>query len=218
MGNPFADNMECINDIKGAIMAVIHPNRHTKRKMTVPEALTFYYKIGGASFVVAAIVELVVYMLKGSAVGGGLGLYKGLFGLGLPEPFASILMAGVILLVFAPLSFFINSAIYQFICKDIFGIWRGNYSRTFTASVFSYLPIAMLFWGIMLPYVHPLFMAVAAIWSIIVLLIALSNQQGISVLRSAGAMALTTLSVMFVAMLLGFAMAAVIRHLGLWAL
>ncbi len=215
MRERLGDYIKCIKEGQQAVRTILHPNKYTGKKMTVSETLSFYYKVGGMSFVLAAVVELAVYWFGGGAtkISGVLGLYTRLFGFGLPEPFANIVMTAIVLLVIAPLSFFINSAIYQFVCKDIFGIWKGNYSRTFTASVFSYLPIALLFWGLMLPYVHPLFMVAAVIWSLIVLLISLSNQQNISVLKAAGAVLLTALSVMVVIMMLGFAIGLALRHL-----
>ena len=164
-----------LDTLKTGIDAALHPAKGTKAKMTVLEALTFYYKFSLIPLILLIVISLIVIAL-------------------LPQAAAQLQQLGsagnvfvVVALIFylwlaIPIGILIEALIYHIIGK-VLGFFSGTYSNTFTAVVFSTLPVIGVVWLIFLPVIGSIVVFVASIWSIYVISVAFSNQHKTTVLK-----------------------------------
>ena len=110
--------------------------------------------------------------------------------------FVSLFMTIPIFLLSAIISPIINAAIIHFVGKIAFRLMKQDYKRTYNASAYSAIPGFLFGW---IPFVGSI---IGGVWSIVVGIIALSNQQGISRMRALGVFALTFAIVVIVAVIL----------------
>lgn len=168
-----------------ALESVRHPSRNTK-PMSVEQTLRFYYGTAIPIFVVALIVNLILYFSIGTfrTVGGqASGLVGGNLALGAA---GAIGLPALMLFVISPISLLISAGIYQLFAKILFDLVKKDYSRTFNAFVHGIMPSLLLFWLLGIPFVGVAVQILAGVWSIIVLIISLSKQQGINYKQAVG--------------------------------
>ncbi len=176
--------MSFVGDIKRGIDSVFHPDRNTKVGMSVGRALSFYYEFSILPFIAFVIVASLMLYLN-AAVFNTVPFLSMLYGSTLGV--VAVAIAAVLLFwILIPIGFLINAAIYQVIGKYFLRAWKGDYSKTFMATMFGSLPIVLFYWLMPVPVLGALAIAVFAVWSFVVLIIALSNAQKVSRLQSVG--------------------------------
>ncbi len=163
--------------LKEAFNAILHPKSGTAQSMSTGGALKFYYTI----MVIPLILSIILgYISGGAAVG--------------------LLIAGsaaLSLIVSIPLSILIGAGVYYVIIGSLFKLFRAEYSKVVTAFTYAVVPYVFLMW-IITPLTASLSLAtvgsvieiIAAIWSFITILFALSNQLSMSKLKAFGTMVL----------------------------
>ncbi len=176
--------MAFLKDVKKGIDVVFHPSEGTKSEMSIGRALAFYY-----SFSVIPFIAFTAFITIASLMGeqDTVPFYTALLFNPGYAPISLIIGSILLFWVLMPIGLFIYAAIYQVVGKYIFRVWKGDYSRTFTAVTFGTLPVVLLgwlCWPIPIPMLGTLALAVFAIWEIVALIIALSNTQKISRLSS----------------------------------
>lgn len=176
--------MSFLGDIKRGIDSVFHPDRNTKTGMSLGRALSFYYEFSILPFITFVIVASLMLYLN-AAVFNTVPFLSMLYGSTLGV--VAVAIAAVLLFwILVPIGFLINAAIYQVVGKYFLKVWKGDYSKTFMATMFGSLPIILFYWLMPIPILGAIAIAVFAIWSFVVLIIALSNAQKVSRLQSVG--------------------------------
>ncbi|MDE1865556.1 MAG: hypothetical protein KGH94_02870 [Candidatus Micrarchaeota archaeon] len=166
-----------IDELKKAFGIMLKPGSETKESKSIGEMVAFYYKVT----VIPAIIAIII---------GAIGLASSGYGV------INFVLALVGLWVEAPIAFFAGSAYLHLFGKIILKTFKGNYSNTFTATVYTYMPSVVLFWLTMLLTVLAtgaislgaagllsLFSLVIALWAFIISLFALANQNSTTKLR-----------------------------------
>lgn len=158
---------------KDGIDAVLHPESVRVTKMSVGDVLALYYKFSVIPLILLAIVALGAgFLLQG--VLAATGLLGGVIG----GSVALLAVAGVVIYVWGllPLGLLVFSVILHWIGKGL-DVFKGDYSNTFTASVYGmFAPLAVL-WLSVLPVVGGIVQLIAFVWSIYVLVVVLSSQH-----------------------------------------
>jgi len=163
--------MIIIDELKEGFNMMLHPNSATQKERKIGEALAFYYKI--------SIIPLILYIIFALVIPKApttLGVFSGLIsGVGI--------ISGIIdILIFTPIASFISALIIHIFGK-LFRAFSNPYSNTFTANVYGEVPAILFYW--LLP-IMSLLLVIFAIWSFIVLIIAVANQQKTSKLKAFG--------------------------------
>jgi len=200
--------MQLMNNIKVAIKAMLHPSTNTKA-MSIENVLRFYYKVSLIPLALAIVVNLVLTLAFGYNISFSPGLMR-------VTPFSSVLGVGIsivkaigfpllYLLILIPLGLLLNAAIYQLFSKLLFDLVKRDYNRTLTAYLYAEMPCILLFWLFNIPIAGLVVLGIASIWSIVVLVISLSKQQGINVRQAIGTWLLSIGTLMLIVMLVVFA-------------
>lgn len=202
------------------------PERFSKVSFSVKDALKFYYIFS----IVPVIISIIVGIIVGAVT--GIVIQNQVSGLVLTGPLHSIaaslqlilpgfISAWVLLYfwVFVPIGLFINAAIYQLVGKAMLKTWKGDYAKTFTASMFGVIPLTLFYFLSLIPGINLVYLIVLPIWSIVVLVIALSVQQKVE--RTKAFVALATswgLVALFLFLIAAATAAGVASTLGLYKL
>ncbi len=162
-------------DIKRGYRLLIYPGNETKQAFSLGKALAFYYELTAIPFVLFVILGYIA---------GSLGMATRLVPFYSSLSFVGLLPALVLAAIFyfwivEPIGLFINATIYQLVGKNFLKVWNGNYEKTFTAAVFGSLPTVLFYWLVTIPIVNALYIGIMSVWSLIVAVIALANQQKI---------------------------------------
>lgn len=160
-----------LDTFRDGIDAVLHPEKITRSAKTVGDGLALYYKFSVIPLVLLAIVALGAgFVLSG--VLAATGLASGL----LAGNLVWVAVVAVVLYVLGliPIGLLVFSVILHWIGKGL-DVYKGDYARTFTASVYGmFLPLSVL-WLTVIPVIGGLIQLVAFVWSIYVLVVALGN-------------------------------------------
>lgn len=189
------------DDTKRAFGIITHPGRATAT-MSVGKALGFYYRASVLPLIAAIVVGFVVGYFAGGLLGSIFGSFGTLLG-SAAGAFGGLLvavLAVIYLLIIVPVAMLIDAAIYQLFAKIIFKVWKGTFDKTFTAVTYGIMPILLFFWIAFIPIVDML-LVVLAFWSIVVLIISLGKQHGISAWRALGGALLTWIVVGIIALI-----------------
>ena len=176
--------MDLRDRLEDGINVVLHPEKATSEKRGVFDALEFYYYAS----VVPMIAGAAAVTLLGVAVFGFSYFFFS------SMPFYSIIAgAGIVVFVLAllalfaaymwilvPLSFFINAAVFQFFGRYVFRQFKRGYSRTYSAVVYGSMPQTLLVFLLAVPFIN----FIVWLWGLIVLVVALSNQQKVTKARA----------------------------------
>ncbi|MDE1851356.1 MAG: hypothetical protein KGH69_01550 [Candidatus Micrarchaeota archaeon] len=169
--------MIIVDDYKNAINSMLHPSAGTKNKMKVGEAIIHFWKASAIPFVLWVLTSMVL----GSAVGG-------LFGTaatGLGPVLGGLLAGGITFLIILfyiilmPVSIIINAAWIHLFGKFLLRFFKNDYAATATAVSYSTTAAMSFIW---VPFIGSLI----ALWAVVVEVLALANQQGISWVKSLG--------------------------------
>jgi len=154
---------------KNAIEVMIHPGLATKKQMSIADALKFYYTIA----LIPMLFGVLLRLIFGSHI-------------------LIALVAIALYLGFFPVSAFISSGVYHLIIKNLFDIYKQEYSAAFLAYIYSLVPIVFFFW-VFSVYILVAFalIVVSFLWSFIVLMIAISNLLSMSRLKALGTILLS---------------------------
>ncbi|MCW6159536.1 MAG: hypothetical protein LVQ95_00395 [Candidatus Micrarchaeales archaeon] len=163
--------MHIIDDLKMGFQVMLRPGETTKKSMEIGQAYSFYYKATLLPLVALIIISLII---AGALAASPLGsLFGGLLGsVGLATAVVVPILAVWILI---PISILINGGLYH-----LFGMWTGqfkqDFNKTLTATMFSKMPTTIFLFALVVPATIALF-PLFVIWELVVLVIALSNQQ-----------------------------------------
>ncbi len=163
--------------IRKAADLLFHPSADAKGNYSVKKSLKFYYTSAIVGTVITlALLGIFSLLNIGTAAFGSVSLGGGIG--------RSMVLEAVVLLVLTPAFFFVTSALLQLVGRIFLKAWKGNWQKTFAAVAAAETPLALFWWLSALPVAGIFFEVLLGIWSIIVLIIALSVQQGTSRLRS----------------------------------
>ncbi len=177
-----------------------HPSFLAKSKMSVGDALKFYYQntiVPAIIFIIigAAMISLGISSYGSTIFGGNAAFLAGIGAV-------AIVLGLVYFWVLVPISIFINAFIYQLVGYNLLKIFDKNYDRSFAAVMFAELPMMLLYWVVAIPIVGIAALVVLSVWSMVVLIVSLAAQHKVK--RTDAVVAILA------AMLLVFALTAVI--------
>lgn len=191
---------------------VWHPEKNAKRQLDFGSALKLYYTVAVLPFIAYIIVGSIM-VWAGISTHPATHLFYSFRGLLSTLSYASVVIGGILIFfVILPICIAIDSLIYQLVAKFFLNAWKGDYERTFSALVFALFPLLLLFWLSAIPFLNVFFIILAPVWSIVVLVIALSTQQKITRLNTLFIMIVKSLLVLMVLLLLGISIAATLSY------
>ncbi len=204
--------MSFVDDLRKGVGVVFSPQENARKGMKVANALRFYYEF--------SLLPFIAFIIIGSLVAH--------FGISLPSyatilpmlynpafsVIAIVISAIVLFWILVPIGFFISAAIYQVVGYNFLHAWKGDFSKTFTAVMFGQLPFVLFYWLMPVPILGELALMVLAVWSVVVLVIALSSIQMLSRLAAVGVVFVSVALAVIVAMLLFSIMATPFFALG----
>ena len=200
--------MLILSDFGRALGTLIRPRWTTKNFMYIGQSMSYYYRMSAIPVLVFIAVGL---LFSGSVAGFGIdsGTF---FNYGFGGALGIVLAAVVGLWILNPIRIVVFSGLVHLFGRHLFGFFRDSYDNTLAASVYGITPAVMLSWAPLLSvagaslaylsssqYALPhqgltlsvsyalaglFFVVIAEIWSLMVMLIALYNQQGVSRARS----------------------------------
>lgn len=194
---------------------VWNPGKYSKRKSDFGSALKLYYSL--------SLIPFLAYVVIGAiAISMGIGAVSAMSTSPLAVAIASFatsvsyasLIGGAIVLFFIaiPVGLMINALVYQIVGKTFLNVWRGSYDKTFAALVYAVMPILLLMWLSVVPYMNSIFIVLAPLWSLVVFVTAMSAQQGITKLNVLVVGIVKSLLVVLVLTLLGLSVFAVVAQ------
>ena len=159
--------MFAIDELKEGFNIMLHPTQATKKERGIKDSLKFYYKL--------SIVPWLLYILFGAIfIASSVGIAVAVI--------LSIIIAILVFWVLMPISFFISALIYHAFGK-LFRVFKSGYANTFNATVYGTIPSILFMWLGAVALLSTLSL-VFAIWSLVVLIIALANRQNTTMLRA----------------------------------
>lgn len=204
--------MMFLSDFAKALRTIAHPRKNTKDFMYLGQAFRYYYRMT----IVPAIILIVIGLVFEYYTIGGLGIssstaynygFTGFLGL-----FAMVVIGFWIL---NPIRIVVFSGIVHMFGSRIFKFFGNSFERTLSAQIYAISPVLVLAWSalfsiagisvlyagsstynnsaigtaLILAVVGFAIAVIAQVWSFIISMIALSNQQGIGKLKAFSAMA-----------------------------
>jgi hypothetical protein len=192
--------MISVDEAKWTWGMMFSPGRFTKKRMSIGDALGFYYRL----VIIPLIISLILGVLVGVAASAVLSHFVGILGFfgGLGTAAVAIGVVAMLLLVFIPIGMFISAALLHFFGKYVFRQFRSDYQATFAAVVYGEAPVILFFWIAIIPVIGLLYILID-IWGFIVEIFALSNLQKTSKLSVVGVMIGTVVVILVIAIILG---------------
>ena len=114
----------------------------------------------------------------------------------------ALFLAAVVAWVIEPIGMALGAAIFHLFGKILLRSFKNKFDATFTATMYATLPVILLYWLSPMPIVGAIALLISALWELLTLVLALSRQQGVSVLKSAGVILLSIIAVVAVAIIL----------------
>ena len=170
---------------------MLTPGKAAKKVHTLGEALKLYYIISVIPFILYLVFGLALSAYVGVAAFNYLPIISAP---GLTSTLSIAVVSSAILLFFilVPIGIAIDAFIFQLVGRFFLNAWKGQYPKTFTAVTFSVLPVVFFYWFLLLPGLNALYIIVVPIWAMVLLVISLASQQGITRLNSALVVFITT--------------------------
>lgn len=194
---------------------VWHPGKASKRKLDLGGAVKLYYKVALLPFIAYVVLGAIAVMLgiTAAAISPG-SMFHSLGGFAKSLAYGFVLIRAIFLFFIAlPLSIAVDALLYQLVGKWFLNAWKGNYEKTFSALVFALFPLLLLLWLSVIPFLSSIFIILAPIWSIVVLVIALSAQQNITRLNAVLVIILKLILIFVVLLLIGLSVFTAIAYL-----
>ncbi|MGC8730574.1 MAG: YIP1 family protein [Candidatus Micrarchaeia archaeon] len=184
-----------ISDLKKAINIMLHPGEATKETMNVKEALKFYYKVGLLPF----LIFLIVGLMESIIIGWNYHVVAGvIFG-------SMVFIVFLSYLVIIPLGLLVQAGLFHLIIGKLFSMYKGSFNLPFTAYVYGTVPfllvplalVLIILFGFALALII-IIMIIMTVWSLIVSIIAMANQLGMSKTKAFAVMLLNGFIVSFI--------------------
>jgi hypothetical protein len=175
--------MQLKEQIQEYVQIILHPGKATSDAKKF-DIWSFYFKLALIPFVITLIL-LISYQYFGIASGGGISNSNSVstgftFYMAGGGSFYLVIFADILLfVVYYPVSFFIIAAIYH-VLGSVLVKFKQPYKATLAATVYGLVPFIFLFWISLIPLVGSYLLVVLSVWSILVTIIALSNQQRVT--------------------------------------
>ncbi|MDE1823210.1 MAG: YIP1 family protein [Candidatus Micrarchaeota archaeon] len=205
--------MSVTNDLKFLWNLVWDPEKGSKKSFDFGGAVKLYYTLAVFAFIAYVVVGSIAAYFGISVNQGTSFPASALLSLVRAVSYVALFWKGLVMFfVILPLSIAIDAFIYQLVGKTFLNMWKGTYDKTFTALVFSLFPLLLLYWLSVIPVFDALFIILAPIWSLIVLVIALSVQQKIRRLDALAVVILKSFLVLFVLVLVGLSLLSAVAY------
>lgn len=191
------------------------PAKHVKKQLNFTSAVKLYYKLAVLPFIAYVVLGSIAVSLgeRTDIIRSG-ALLAPLYSVATSLSYVSILWGGIILFFIAlPLGIAIDALIYQLIGKFFLNTWKGNYDKTFTALLYGLFPLLLLLWLSVVPLFNSIFVIAAPIWSLIIIVFALSEQQKVTRLNAMLIMVIKSLVVVLFLALVGISVFSSIAYI-----
>ncbi len=171
--------MSVFDDLGKGVSMMLHPWENTKKNMDIGTAYVTYYT--------TTVVPLVAYILVSLLL---VAVAAPIFAFRHFTPFLGLGWVGAIVIpiavvwVFIPISIFISAAVLHIVGR-LTEQFRSKFDSTLVAMMYSKLPIAMFSFMLAIPFAIP-FLLLFGLWSLLISLAALANQQKISWVTALG--------------------------------
>ena len=202
--------MVIVDAVRKSIGIMLNPGKESKKKMSVAESLTLYYKM--------AIVPIILSIIFGFAASMVLGThYKSLVtndaAFGAIRGFSAAIL--ISLFVFAiliePICLLVSAFIVQLVGGPLLQTFKGTFENTYAAFIYAAMPLILfIFLAATLNPLAIFVYLILSVWSVVVLIIALANQQKISRLASLCILILSSIVSMILYMVIIFGFAAIV--------
>ncbi len=169
-----------LDQMREGLNIMLHPTKASYKSHSIGGALGFYYKF--------SLIPLVLYII---------------FSLFSAYPIISALIGIIIILIAAPIGFFIGSAFYHGF-GSLFGVFKKPYQNTFSAMVYGVIPSIMFIWLLPIPILD-IISIIFDIWAFIVMIFALARLQNVEALTAFGVIVATGIiigAIIFIILLL----------------
>ena len=201
-----------VEEMKEGLNIMLHPGMSTKKTLSVSEGLKYYYKLAIVPLILSIIVGIIVAVALPNVTPSSNPLMAA-YGLGSLGGVGLILASIIGLLVANPISMLIAAALLQLFGKHLFKAYKNDYEHTFTAyAKGGIVPSTMFYWLSGIPVIGLVFAVIFGVWSFVVAIIALANQQGISRWKSLGVMIGTAVIIYIILFLVILGVAGLFIH------
>ncbi|VVB77115.1 Yip1 domain protein [uncultured archaeon] len=189
-------------DVSRSFRLLLRPSKESSGKMKLVDSLKFYYS---ASLIPLLLIMVVAFLrINYGPHINFIKLFPMAYSTSVTMGVGAVVVALALLYVWVlvPIGFFIDAAIYQVVGKNFLRLFKGSFENSFSAVTLGSMPMVLLGWLILVPGVNVLAFAVLPVWSLVVLIIALSAQQKITRLQAIGTMVVTAFLAFMTVMLL----------------
>ncbi len=164
---------DVIDQFKEGIDLILHPDTGTRPRMGTAQALKMYYMFSLVPAALGIVVGVIaIAAVPGAAQAAGLPGQAGVFELAALAVLALLLQ----LWIFMPVIILILAGLLHAVGK-VLGMFKGTYSNTATAVVYSEFALVSVVWLAAIPVVGPLVIFVADIYGVWIFLSAAANQH-----------------------------------------
>lgn len=213
MAKTSANGMSFLDYTKKALDIALHPG-NINESYSVGDALAFYYKAAVIPAIAAAVLGFLLLFALGSIALGLFSYLSNILGIAALGGVLLGIVGAVIglayVLLFIPIGIVLDGAIYHFFAKTLFKLWNKDISKTITATMYGAFPEMLFIWAIFIPIIGPIVLFAAGIWSLVVLIISMARQQGVSGWRAFGGILISGIILGVIIMVLEFAVIATI--------
>jgi hypothetical protein len=163
--------MNVFGSFKDGFSAVLHPGQNTGKKMGVGDALKMYYMF--------SIIPVILFIVLGAVLVSLLSSFIPFIGAGLGAVGVVGIIVGAILefWIAIPIGILIQAALYELVGGMILKWFKGGYSATVSAVTYETMAVVGVVWLAFIPVIGEIIVALFGLWSIYVLIAALSNQH-----------------------------------------
>lgn len=197
-----------IDEIRKGIDIMLHPSKATKESKDIGGIFTYYYKLSFIPLILMIIVLLALLSIIRSIIGSTSLIGSVFAGLGI---LGAILYPIAILWVLIPVGFLVSAGLLQIFGKLV-RQFKADYIKTLNAVIYGSVPLILFYWIFMVPLLGGIVEFIMAIWGLIVLIIALSNQQKIGNGASFGILILTGVVVGIIVGVIAIAFSVALFH------
>ncbi len=162
-------------ELRNAISLMLSPGNATKKSMKIGEAFAFYYKatlIPLVAYIIISLILSAALTATAGAVLASIPYVAPLLGIGL---LAAIVVPIVVVWILIPIFAIIWAGILQIIGKAL-GVFKSDFENTLSAVVYGRFPVGVFSFLYAIPFAS-LAMPVFDLWSLVVQVVGLSNQQ-----------------------------------------
>ncbi len=176
-----------VKDLRSGLAVMLHPGDNTKKTMEIGAAYAWYYRVTAIPLVILIIFALAVAT---AFYASPIAAVSSVVGLGVV---AAIVLPILFMWVLIPINIFISAGLFHIVAGWM-GEFKGDFEKTLSAVVYSKMPSSIFLFTLIAPailVVAPVF----AIWELVVLLLALSNQQKVKWTVALGVVLITVIVV-----------------------